>query len=160
MNLPLVVLAVSLVTSPGLAQSRPEVDLINRWATDKQVYVTKQAREKTQAQAARTAGERTLKVEGVGVRASQTTAEAQEQAARTLNGWLENFPTIRLIVQPAPPRDYSVAINGEDCPPTERGLYKVPSGLVQVRVERAGKPPCVWSGRLTDGRTQEVPCNF
>lgn len=159
MKLPLA-LAVGLVSSSALAQSRPEVDLINRWAADNQVYVTKQAREEMQAQAARTAGKRSLKAEGAGVGEWQTTAEAQEQAARTLSGWLARFPTIRLIVQPAPPRDYSVSINGEDCPTTERGLYKVPFGSVEVRVERAGKPPCVWSGRLTDGRTQEVPCNF
>jgi hypothetical protein len=53
-----------------------------------------------------------------------------------------------------------VAINGEDCPATERGLYKVPAGPVMVRVVRTGKPPCVWNGNLEEGRTQEVPCNF
>jgi hypothetical protein len=86
--------------------------------------------------------------------------ERRERMAPTFNTWLVRFPTIRLIVQPAPPRDYRVAINGEDCPATERGLYKVPAGPVMVRVVRTGKPPCVWNGNLEEGRTQEVPCNF
>jgi hypothetical protein len=98
----------------------------------------------------------------------QATEEAREEVAKgrpTLNltildGWLERFPTIHLIVQPVPPRDYNVTINGEDCPTTERGLYKVPFGRVEVRVERTGKPSCLWNGQLVDGRTQEVACNF
>jgi len=98
----------------------------------------------------------------------QATDEAKAEAAQgrptlnltILNGWLERFPTIHLSVQPVPPRDYNVTINGEDCPSTERGLYKVPFGHVEVRVERTGKPLCQWNGQLTDGRTQEVACNF
>jgi hypothetical protein len=76
-----------------------------------------------------------------------------------LMAFLETFPTIRIVVQPAPPRDYSVVINGEECPATEQGVYKVPGGWVDVRVERPGKPPCVWKGPLLKGK-QEVACQL
>jgi hypothetical protein len=48
--------------------------------------------------------------------------------------WMARFRTIRLIVQPTPPRDYTILISGEDCLATERSLYKVPDGFVTVRV--------------------------
>jgi hypothetical protein len=143
-------LAFCVAVSPALAQSRPSLGpLPGRGPDDEQMYVTQRAREEAIAQVAAAAEI-----------AERGTSPAAEQTARALSGWLEKFPTIRLIVQPAPPRDYSVAINGEDCPATERGLYKVPSGSVEVRVVRAGKPPCVWTGNLTYGRTQDVPCDF
>src|SRR5262249_39637562 len=58
----------------------------------------------------------------------------------SISSWLERFPTVRVVVQPAPPVDYIVAINGEKCPP-EKGLYRVPAGLVDVQVTRVGKSP-------------------
>jgi hypothetical protein len=74
--------------------------------------------------------------------------------------FLQKYPMIRLIVNPAPPRDYSVSINHQDCKATEKGLYKVLPGLTRVRVERSGKAPCEWSGRLLQGDSQEILCNL
>jgi hypothetical protein len=141
MKFPIFVIATSVASSPALAQTQLG-DPIDRWAAEKQVYVTKLARQEVL--------DRVL-----GGALAETT---QGRPPPRISTWLERFPTIRLIVQPAPPRDYSVAINGEFCPPTERGLYKVPAGPVEVRVTRGAKPPCVWSGNLADGLTQEVPC--
>jgi hypothetical protein len=73
---------------------------------------------------------------------------------------LESFPTIHISVDPIPPRDFKVSINGEDCPATEAGLYKVPVGSAQVSVVRSGKTPCTWSGSMARGQTQLVSCHF
>ena len=164
MRLPILAIAIGVAVSPALAQSSLDID---RWAADKHVYVTKQARNEALQAAAKAAEAARIAAKpsqmATIVRESQPPIPRSRAEAETREpavGWLEKFPTIRLIVQPAPPRDYSVAINGEECPATERSLYKVPYGAVEVRVVRSGKPPCVWTGRLMDGRTQEVPCNF
>ena len=149
MKLLLGILSVSLLSSSTMAQHRPNLDaLIDRWALDNQVHVTKQARKEAHA----------LELRSVEVGATGEPEAQQRSLGRSF--WIERFPTIRLVVQPTPPRDYRVSINGEDCPPTERGLYKVPIGATNVRVERSGKASCLWSGTLVDSRTQEVLCNF
>jgi hypothetical protein len=149
MKLTVVTFAIAIVTSPALAQSRPDIDaLADRWSADKQMHIPNSVRNFVKV---------AVTQEATGLMSRST---SREELTRALSGWLERFPTIHLVVQPAPPRDYSVAINGEDCPATERGLYKVPFGSVEVRVVRTGRPPCVWSGKLVDGRTQEVSCNF
>jgi hypothetical protein len=150
MKLLLGILSVSLLSSSTMAQHRPNLDaLIDRWAADNQVHVTKQARKEAHA----------LELRSVEVGATGE-LEGSRQRGLGRSFWIERFPTIRLVVEPTPPRDYIVSINGEDCPPTERGLYKVPIGATNVRVERSGRAPCLWSGTLVDSRTQEVLCNF
>jgi hypothetical protein len=73
---------------------------------------------------------------------------------------LERFPNIRLVVQPVPPRDYTVHINGQRYEATERGLYGVAPGRVGVRVIRETKPPCAWEGMVLRDSEQLVSCNF
>ena len=73
---------------------------------------------------------------------------------------LQSYPTVHVVVDPVPPRDYKVSINGDDCPPTEKGVYKVPSGNVQVSVTRPNKTPCSWTGNLSDGREQLIQCSL
>jgi hypothetical protein len=74
---------------------------------------------------------------------------------------LQKYPQIHLIVQPVPPRDYSVKVNGSTYEATERSLYGVPPGVtIVVRVERSGKPPCQWSGIVFDGQVQMVDCTL
>jgi hypothetical protein len=79
---------------------------------------------------------------------------------RPIGSYLNRYPTIHLTVAPDPPKDYTVNINGEDCPIAERGLYKVPSGTTTVKVNRPQKTPCSWSGDLGWGQTQRVICNW
>jgi hypothetical protein len=74
--------------------------------------------------------------------------------------FLAQFATVHLDVTPAPPRDYNIIINSEDCRPTEKGLYVVLPGATAVRVTRAGKPPCAWEGNITEGKEQLVSCNL
>jgi hypothetical protein len=73
---------------------------------------------------------------------------------------LSKLPTIQLVVQPGPPGDYSITINGAPYPATEKGLYCLAPGSVAIRIERAGKPPCNWSGTLSNGQSQKVACTF
>ena len=58
-----------------------------------------------------------------------------DQSKVLLMGWrvdhiawsiLARYPTIHLVVQPVPPRDYSVKINGEDYPATESSVWRAP----------------------------------
>lgn len=63
--------------------------------------------------------------------------------------FLRQLPAIKITVIPAPPRDYTVTINGEGVPATELGRYRVPAGAVIVIVSRTGKQPCVWRGMVS-----------
>jgi hypothetical protein len=75
--------------------------------------------------------------------------------------FLQTYPRLHLVVQPVPPRDYSVKINGRTYQPTEAALYGVVAGaIVRVRIERAGKPPCEWTGTVSDGQVQNIPCTL
>src|SRR5262249_9699294 len=94
-------------TPSAMAQHRPNLDaLIDRWAVDNQVHVTKQARKEAHA----------LELRSVEVGATGELEGAQPRGLGR-SFWIERFPTIRLVVEPTAPRDYSVSINGEDCPP-------------------------------------------
>ena len=73
---------------------------------------------------------------------------------------MEKFSTIKLEVQPAPPRDYKVVVNGEECPATEEGVYKVLPGDSSINVSRPNLPVCQWRGPLTAGQTRVVNCRL
>ncbi len=73
---------------------------------------------------------------------------------------LKRFPNVRVVVQPAPPRDYAVQINGETYPATEQGLYGVAAGPVSVSVSRRPKPPCTWQGWLQEAQEHTLTCQF
>jgi hypothetical protein len=77
---------------------------------------------------------------------------------QSLTGFLQRFATIKLIVNPAPPRDYKVVVNGEECPATEAGIYKVMPGKSAISTTRPSKPTCEWSGSIAPGAVQEVNC--
>jgi hypothetical protein len=70
---------------------------------------------------------------------------------------LTRFPDIKIVVQPRPPLDYAVEINGSSYPATEKSLYGVAPGFTKVRITREGKNPCVWEGIVTD-KEQVVNC--
>jgi hypothetical protein len=74
---------------------------------------------------------------------------------------LISYPQIHVLVQPVPPRDYLVRVNGRTYASTEEGLYGVRADeLVMVRVERMGKPPCDWSGTVPSGQIMSVKCDL
>jgi hypothetical protein len=161
MKLLLVVFALSFVIWPVLAE--PLVDnLIDRWAAEKQIYVTKRAREETRKAFSSVSECPKKSKDGkcIGVQGRGIELRNARPAANELRGWIEKFPIIRVIVEPTPPRDYTITVNGEDCTSHNKDAFKVPAGVAEVRVERLGKPPCVWSGHVTSGRTQEVACNL
>jgi hypothetical protein len=100
---------------------------------------------------------------------SNTTVAASrfEEARRALVGFevlaprLRRFPNVRVSVQPTPPRDYIVEINGDRYEATEQGLYGiVPNAPVSVRVIREGKPPCAWQGAVREGTEQTIKCQL
>jgi hypothetical protein len=82
----------------------------------------------------------------------------------TMAGWLSGFlwklPTIVLHVQPIPPKNYQVRINGENCPLTDQAKYLVPPGATVVEVTFPGKKACKWSGSLSESDQQNVDCEF
>jgi len=92
-------------------------------------------------------------------KAERKAYKAEKKAYYAAFSFLQKFPTVRLTVRPVPPIDYTVTINGQDCPP-DVGLYKVHVGIVEVRVVRTGKPPCAWKGTLSEGQTQAVACHL
>jgi hypothetical protein len=146
--------AMSVVTSPVVAQSRSQVDRwIDRWAAENDVYVTQRVRREVRS----TSSGLRLPGGGAGGKSAATNFLPDPLTVRAS---IEKFPIIRLIVEPTPPRDYSVTVNGEDCTGHKSEVYKVPTGNAEVRVERPGKPPCVWIGRVNRGQTQEVSCKL
>ena len=82
------------------------------------------------------------------------------RSVQTVGAYLERFSTIKIVVKPAPPRDYSVVINDEPCPTTEEGIYKVLPGSSKVNVSRAKKPKCDWQGLIGAGAVQLVECKL
>jgi hypothetical protein len=73
--------------------------------------------------------------------------------------YVQRFPKVQLDVRPVPPRDYTVLINDEPCPATEKSEYLVRSGRISLIVTRESKT-CRWSGQLAPGQVQIVPCRF
>jgi hypothetical protein len=82
------------------------------------------------------------------------------RSAKSVGTYLERYSTIKLIVRPAPPRDYNVLVNDERCPATEEGIYKVMPGISKVNVSRAQKPRCDWQGTIEAGAIQMVECKL
>jgi hypothetical protein len=68
---------------------------------------------------------------------------------------LQTYPKVHLVVQPVPPKDYTVKINGKLYGTMDE--YLVPTGtLITFKVERAGKMPCDWSGQVVEDNMQIV----
>jgi hypothetical protein len=74
--------------------------------------------------------------------------------------WLDTLPTIRVLVQPKPPQDFQLTINGESCPATEKAMYRVPAGAVTVKVWRQGTAVCEKMYTTRPGSTYDVQCTF
>jgi len=192
----LLIFIAALAVSPAIAQNPIDISVAtDRWASEKNVFVTKSARNQLNeflvasltnsvglpkdslsalGQELRDTGSLRIArapTRSPGLFSVQTTGGAvqvtPEQASvlgkllsmESISSWLERFPSVRVVVQPAPPIDYSIAINGEKCPP-EKGLYRVPAGLVKVQVTRSGKAPCIWHGSLLQGQVQDVSCSL
>jgi hypothetical protein len=81
-------------------------------------------------------------------------------SAEKVGVYLQKFSTIKIEVQPAPPRDYKIVINGEACPATEKSEYKVMPGESSVNVSRPAIPTCEWKGPIAAGQTQVIPCKL
>jgi len=72
---------------------------------------------------------------------------------------LDSWPVIKLVVVPSPPRDYSITINGNSFPATERSEYAVSPGTnVKMIVTRSDYPPCRWDGRVI--KNEQVICRL
>jgi len=82
------------------------------------------------------------------------------RSVQSATAFFEKYSTIKLIVNPAPPRDYKVIVNGEECPATEAGTYKVMPGESVVNATRPSKPQCEWHGPIAPGAVQEVNCSL
>jgi len=74
--------------------------------------------------------------------------------------FFQKYAVIHVGVIPAPPRDYKVVINGEECPATDVSTYKVLPGKATVAVSRSGKTPCTWTGSVSSAKQEEVQCKL
>ncbi|MDE5457640.1 hypothetical protein GWE18_33475 [Bradyrhizobium sp. CSA112] len=92
--------------------------------------------------------------------AAMVTAQLTRQATGQLGLWLQRFPTVRVVVQPTPPKDFLLTINGEQCPATEKAMYRVPAGAVTIRVWRQGSAPCEKTYNTVAGAVYDVQCAF
>ncbi|MBY0250037.1 MAG: hypothetical protein K2X54_01415 [Methylobacterium organophilum] len=78
----------------------------------------------------------------------------------SVGGFLDALANIRVKVRPAPPRDYVVTINGRPYPASERSIYAIPPGVVQISVLRKGKPPCNWAGAVGIEAEKVLDCRL
>jgi hypothetical protein len=154
MRVPIILMTAALA-SPASAQSRSDLTrLTDSWAKENKVFVTASARKQL--------SEKLMVMGAYPTGPAKKAYKAEKKAEKAYYaafGFLRKFPAVRVTVRPVPPIDYTVAINGQDCPP-DVGVYKVHVGAVEVRVVRTGKPPCTWKGTLSEGQTQAVACNL
>lgn len=73
---------------------------------------------------------------------------------------LEKMPCITVVVDPVPPVDYRIEINGDPVRVNDKGRYRVDAGEVVVRVTRAARQDCHWKGTLQLGAEQQVACKL
>lgn len=73
---------------------------------------------------------------------------------------LELLPAITVVVDPVPPVDYLIEINGERVRTADKARYRVDIGDVVVRVTRASRQDCIWKGTLQAGEEQKVACKL
>lgn len=73
---------------------------------------------------------------------------------------IERMPSITIVVDPVPPVDYLVQINGDPVRVNKEGRYRVDAGDVVVRVTRAARQDCLWKGNLQAGAVQQVACKL
>ena len=144
-----------LLTSSASAQSPADLKrFTDSWAKQNKVFVTASAR--------RQLSEKFVSIANYpkgGAAPARRAARAKTEVRLAAFALLEKFPTIHLTVQPVPPIDYTVAINGQDCPP-DRGAYKVPVGNFEIQVVRSGKPPCLQKGILSEAETRAIACKL
>jgi hypothetical protein len=99
------------------------------------------------------------KATGKVVASPSSVFQADFSSAAALHAGLDKWPIIKLDVEPVPPRDYVVSINGQTVETTERSEYAVaPGTFVVMLVTRAKYAPCAWSGRVD--RNQQVTCHL
>ena len=156
MKVLIILIFTVLLTSSASAQSPADLKrFTDSWAKQNKVFVTASAR--------RQLSEKFLSVANpkgrIGKYPQGRAARVKTEVRLAAFAILEKLPTIHLTVQPVPPIDYTVAINGQDCPP-DRGAYKVPVGGFEIQVVRSGKPPCLQKGILSEGETRAVACKL
>lgn len=77
----------------------------------------------------------------------------------TIRTQMKSYPRIQISVQPTPPIDYTIIINDRPEGP-EKSIFVVPMGDVTVIVQRTGKPPCSWTGRLGARERHTLECTL
>lgn len=77
----------------------------------------------------------------------------------TIRTQMKSYPRIHISVQPTPPIDYTIIINDRREGP-EKSIFVVPMGDVTVIVQRTGKPPCSWTGKLGARERHTLECTL
>ncbi|MCJ2079888.1 hypothetical protein [Methylobacterium sp. J-090] len=101
---------------------------------------------------------------GVDVRPKAGNLEPKRTPSDTVRasvgGFLDALANIQIKVRPLPPRDYIVTINGRSYPASERSIYAIPPGIVQISVSRKGKHPCQWAGAVGTEGDKVLDCRL
>lgn len=74
---------------------------------------------------------------------------------------LYQLPTLTVLVEPVPPVDFVIEINGRR--PKEikpDGTYALEPGDINLIVTRHDRPDCTWNGRLDVGQKHSVTCKM
>lgn len=93
---------------------------------------------------------------------SQVAAVQGALGANFIYMQLRQLPRIIVQVEPVPPRDYAITINGQKAHLRDEGkdMFAVGPGPASVRVTRQDQPACTWSGVLSHGDEQNVTCQM
>lgn len=74
---------------------------------------------------------------------------------------LYQYPTLTVLVEPVPPVDFVIEINGwrpREAKPD--GTYAFEPGEIDLLVTRNNRPDCTWKGRLEAGQKFSVSCKM
>jgi len=153
------------------AQTEESYDLrqaLESWSSEHKVVVTKSMQKALEWELSSTFTSNGLWGERLASADSTAENQRKDRESQRDYSWeqrrkvwsiLGKYPTLHLVIEPVPPRDYSIEINGAIYPVTDASMYGVAPGSVKVRVYREGKSPCIWSGVAT-APTQTVNCKF
>jgi hypothetical protein len=160
MNWLLALFFLSFMTSTASAQQRTSAleRTAKKWAKENGVILTSGAMESLKRELSRPAAktaQRKFSREGYGYG-----YRGDLESSNLVVAFLERFPILHVVVEPIPPRDYVILINGERQVATEESKYAVGRGKrTSVRVTRAGRPPCIWGPKLVED-DEEILCSL
>ena len=102
-------------------------------------------------------GETALKLKGL----DQYAAVTDPLRPKYVFMQLYDLPTLTVLVEPVPPLDFEIEINGRRLREINpNGAYAIEAGEVDLLVTRATRPDCKWKGHLKTGEKRSIKCKM